>query len=72
MRYNRLCAEKSCDVRLESFFASEEFKAMLQVLSMIPEKQDYELYESLARLLDNDETAAMIQNRVQLYIDEKR
>ena len=45
---------------------------MLQVLSMIQEKQDYELYDSLAGLLDNDETAATIQNRVQLYIDEKR
>ena len=39
----------------ECSFDSDEFKAMLRILSMIPEKMDYELQESLARLIDNDE-----------------
>ena len=39
----------------ECSFDSDEFKAMLQILAMIPEKVDYALQDSLAEMLDNEE-----------------
>lgn len=38
----------------ECFFDSDEFKAMLQILSTIPENMDYAVLDSLPQMLDNE------------------